>query len=230
MEEIIAAAQAAQIHEFIRALPDGYETLVGERGTQLSGGQKQRVAIARAFLKAPKIFVLDEATSALDTQSEQAIHAALQTLTKGCTTISIAHRLSTIQHSQIIAVMNKGLIVEHGTHASLSANPGGAYFALLSKYNNAVNEAEDTFDTNNVDAVVKASKRSLLSSLSKRKSSAIIFGTGNGMVTRSPPLLSPMLEALLFYHIKVLRPCLVEITLMKKKKWVRILKRSWKMQ
>jgi ATP-binding cassette, subfamily B (MDR/TAP), member 1 len=102
MEEVISAAKSAQIHDFIVSLPDGYDTLVGEKGTQLSGGQKQRVAIARAFLKAPKIFVLDEATSALDTQSERAIQDALLHLTAGSTTISIAHRLSTIKDCNLI--------------------------------------------------------------------------------------------------------------------------------
>jgi ATP-binding cassette subfamily B (MDR/TAP) protein 1 len=102
MEDVISAAKSAQIHDFIVSLPDGYDTLVGEKGTQLSGGQKQRVAIARAFLKAPKVFVLDEATSALDTQSERAIQDALIHLTAGCTTISIAHRLSTIKDCNLI--------------------------------------------------------------------------------------------------------------------------------
>jgi ATP-binding cassette subfamily B (MDR/TAP) protein 1 len=102
MEEVIYAAKSAQIHDFIVSLPDGYDTLVGEKGTQLSGGQKQRVAIARAFLKAPKVFVLDEATSALDSQSERAIQEALLKLTAGSTTISIAHRLSTIKDCNLI--------------------------------------------------------------------------------------------------------------------------------
>jgi ATP-binding cassette subfamily B (MDR/TAP) protein 1 len=102
MEEVISAAESAQIHNFIVSLPDGYDTLVGEKGTQLSGGQKQRVAIARAFLKAPKVFVLDEATSALDSQSERAIQGALLKLTAGSTTISIAHRLSTIKDCNLI--------------------------------------------------------------------------------------------------------------------------------
>jgi ATP-binding cassette, subfamily B (MDR/TAP), member 1 len=163
--------------------------MVGEKGTQLSGGQKQRVAIARAFLKAPKIFVLDEATSALDTQSERAIHAALQTLTKGCTTISIAHRLSTIQHSQIIAVMSHGEIIEQGTHASLSAT-GGTYAALLSKYNNAAIEAEGGNDDDefikddNPSAIIaqdKVSKRSLSLSLSSNREVSGVIGTvGSG--------------------------------------------------
>jgi len=105
VEDVMSAAKSAQIHDFIVSLPDGYDTLVGEKGTQLSGGQKQRVAIARAFLKAPKVFVLDEATSALDTQSERAIQNALKRLTAGSTTISIAHRLSTIKDCNLIVGM-----------------------------------------------------------------------------------------------------------------------------
>jgi ATP-binding cassette, subfamily B (MDR/TAP), member 1 len=141
IEEIIAAAKAAQIHDFIATLPHGYDTMVGEKGTQLSGGQKQRVAIARTILRAPKVFVLDEATSALDTQSERAIQDALQTLTAGSTTISIAHRLSTIRDSNIIAVMDKGMIIEQGTHEQLIA-ARGAYSILVEKYEKAVEAGE----------------------------------------------------------------------------------------
>ncbi|KAL4522657.1 hypothetical protein Ndes2526B_g00998 [Nannochloris sp. 'desiccata'] len=145
MEDVISAAKSAQIHDFIVSLPDGYDTLVGEKGTQLSGGQKQRVAIARAFLKAPKVFVLDEATSALDTQSERAIQDALLHLTAGCTTISIAHRLSTIKDCDLIVVVSHGSVIEHGTHDELK-NADGGYSALLSKYMKAVKgeEEEDT--------------------------------------------------------------------------------------
>jgi ATP-binding cassette subfamily B (MDR/TAP) protein 1 len=141
MEEIIAAAKAAQIHDFIATLPNGYDTMVGEKGTQLSGGQKQRVAIARTILRAPKVFVLDEATSALDTQSERAIQDALHTLTAGSTTIAIAHRLSTIRDSNIIAVVDRGMIIEQGTHQELVA-ARGAYFTLVEKYEKAVEAGE----------------------------------------------------------------------------------------
>ncbi len=141
MEEVIAAAKAAQIHDFIVTLPNGYDTLVGEKGTQLSGGQKQRVAIARTILRQPKVFVLDEATSALDSQSERAIQEALLKLTAGSTTIAIAHRLSTIRDSNIIAVMDRGSIIEQGTHQQLVAAQG-AYSILVSKYEKAIEAGE----------------------------------------------------------------------------------------
>jgi ATP-binding cassette subfamily B protein len=125
-EEVIAAAQAAQIHERILQLPNGYETVVGPRGYVLSGGEKQRVAIARVLLKNPRILILDEATSALDTRSERLIQAALAELQMGRTTLAIAHRLSTILSADQILVMNAGRIVERGTHAELLER-GGLY-------------------------------------------------------------------------------------------------------
>src|SRR6266436_3860721 len=118
-EEMIAAAKAAAIHERIMELDDGYDTIVGERGYKLSGGEKQRIAIARVILKNPRILILDEATSALDTHSERLIQAALEPLMKGRTTLAIAHRLSTILAADIILVVNKGEIVERGTHDEL---------------------------------------------------------------------------------------------------------------
>ncbi|HEY6608951.1 MAG TPA: ABC transporter ATP-binding protein [Candidatus Limnocylindria bacterium] len=124
MEEIEAAAQAAAIHDRILELPDGYETIVGERGYKLSGGEKQRVAIARALLKEPAILIFDEATSALDTVSERLIQAALAGLMEGRTTIAIAHRLSTILRADQILVMERGRIVERGTHAELIRQEG----------------------------------------------------------------------------------------------------------
>ncbi len=130
MEEIDEAARAAAIYERIHELPDGYDTVVGERGYKLSGGEKQRVAIARVLLKDPRILILDEATSALDTVSERLIQAALQRLMEGRTTIAIAHRLSTILRADQILVMSRGRIVERGTHAELLRQEG--LYATLS--------------------------------------------------------------------------------------------------
>lgn len=118
-EEVYAASLGANAHEFILSLPDGYETLVGEKGVNLSGGQRQRIAIARAFLKNPRILIMDEATSALDSQSETLVQAALDKLMEGRTTVIIAHRLTTIQSADRIFVLNHGQIVEQGRHAAL---------------------------------------------------------------------------------------------------------------
>ncbi|WP_438022432.1 ABC transporter ATP-binding protein [Sorangium sp. So ce233] len=123
-EEVEAAARAANAHDFIQRFPEGYRTLVGERGVQLSGGQKQRVAIARAVLKNPRLLVLDEATSALDTESEHLVKAALDTLMKGRTTLIIAHRLSTVMGADRVLVMDGGKIVQSGAHAALVAQDG----------------------------------------------------------------------------------------------------------
>jgi subfamily B ATP-binding cassette protein MsbA len=128
-EEIVAAATAAHAMEFIRDLPQGLNTLVGEKGVRLSGGQRQRIAIARAILKNAPILILDEATSALDSESERHVQAALETLMQGRTTLVIAHRLSTIEKADRIVVMQKGKIVETGTHAELLAQ-GGIYAQL----------------------------------------------------------------------------------------------------
>src|SRR5262249_31031178 len=122
--EIIDAARRAHAHEFITALPEGYESLVGERGVKLSGGQRQRLAIARAILAAPEILILDEATSNLDTESEQYIQQSMQDLLKGRTSFVIAHRLSTITHADIIVVIEAGRIVERGTHDELMRSRG----------------------------------------------------------------------------------------------------------
>lgn len=123
-EDIVAAARAASIHDFIESLPDGYATMVGERGLKLSGGEKQRVAIARTLLKNPAILIFDEATSALDSKSEQAIQAQLKEIARERTTLVIAHRLSTIADAGQILVLDHGRIVERGTHASLIAADG----------------------------------------------------------------------------------------------------------
>ncbi len=122
--DIVQAAKAANAHEFILGLPEGYDTQIGERGAKLSGGQKQRLAITRAFLRDPRILILDEATSALDSESEQLIQSALNKLMVGRTTLIIAHRLSTIMHADKIVVLDKGRLVEMGTHAALLAKKG----------------------------------------------------------------------------------------------------------
>ena len=131
MELIIQAARIAGAHEFISQLPEGYDTVVGERGSSLSGGQRQRIAIARALITAPRILIFDEATSALDYESEKIINANLVTIKKGRTTFIIAHRLSTIADCDLILAMDNGKIVESGTHADLLAQ-GGYYHHLHS--------------------------------------------------------------------------------------------------
>jgi len=125
-EEVQAAARAAQAHDFILGLEDGYETVVGERGVTLSGGQKQRVAIARAFIMNPRVLILDDATASVDSQTERLIREAMEALRVGRTTFVIAHRLSTVQRADQILVLKEGRIVERGTHASL-LNAGGFY-------------------------------------------------------------------------------------------------------
>jgi ATP-binding cassette subfamily B protein len=127
--ELEAAARAANIHDFIMGLPDGYDTITGERGYRLSGGEKQRIALARVILKDPRILVLDEATSHLDSESEALIQEALKHVMAGRTSIVIAHRLSTILAADLILVMDRGQIVEHGTHEQLLSH-GGLYASL----------------------------------------------------------------------------------------------------
>lgn len=130
-EEVVAVAKAANAHEFISGLPQGYDTMVGEKGIQLSGGQKQRVAIARAIVKDPRILLLDEATSALDAESERVVQDALDRVMVSRTTLVVAHRLSTIKGADVIAVLREGKIVERGRHEALMRISGGAYASLV---------------------------------------------------------------------------------------------------
>jgi ATP-binding cassette subfamily B protein len=140
-EQVEAAARAAQIHELIVSLPDGYDTPVGERGYRFSGGEKQRIAIARTILRNPPVLILDEATSALDTETERAVQLALDDLSHGRTTIAIAHRLSTVRDADQILVLDAGRIVERGTHEEL-LELGGRYAALTSDHGSAGAETD----------------------------------------------------------------------------------------
>ncbi len=124
MIEILAAAQVAEAHDFIMELPNGYDTIVGERGQKLSGGQRQRISIARAVLDDPPILVLDEATSSVDNETEAAIQRSLERITRDRTTIVIAHRLSTIRHADRIYVLDQGRLAEHGHHEDLLESEG----------------------------------------------------------------------------------------------------------
>ena len=140
--EVRQAAKLAHIHEFIEGLPDKYETMVGERGLMISGGEKQRVAIARTILKEPSIFLFDEATSALDSKTEREIYKSLLEVSSDRTTIIIAHRLSTVVHADEIIVLDKGRVVERGTHGSLQ-ELGGLYAEMWQRQQRiALHESE----------------------------------------------------------------------------------------
>lgn len=138
-EQLYAVSEAANAHAFILDLPEGYDTIIGERGVKLSGGQKQRISIARALLKDAPILILDEATSSVDTETENLMQQALQRLMKGRTTITIAHRLSTVHSADLIAVLVEGRIVERGTHEQLIARNG--YYRRLTETQPAITDA-----------------------------------------------------------------------------------------
>ena len=140
-EEVREAARMAQVAAFIEALPDGYDTTVGERGLKLSGGEKQRVAIARTILKGPPILILDEATSALDTATEREIQSAIEEVSHNRTALVIAHRLSTVVNADSIIVLQDGMIAEQGTHGELIAR-GGLYAAMWDRQREADEAAE----------------------------------------------------------------------------------------
>ena len=160
-EEIVAAAKAAEIHDFIVQLPDGYDTPVGEHGSKLSGGQRQRIAIARAILRHPAILILDEATAALDVETEASINATLNSLRKGRNVLCVTHRLALIENFDVIYVLHEGKIVESGTHAELIANKN-MYYNLIQKQSGFVVN-EDTYQVKVKPSYLKAIP--LLSSL-----------------------------------------------------------------
>ncbi|CAN6244653.1 unnamed protein product [Urochloa humidicola] len=204
-EEVAAAAKAANAHDFISQLPQGYDTQVGERGIQLSGGQKQRIAIARAILKSPKILLLDEATSALDTESERAVQEALDLASIGRTTIVVAHRLSTIRNADLIAVMQSGEVKEQGSHDDLIAKENGLYSTLV-----RLQKTKDSGEANEIDgigttsAAIGQSNRDNMSrrfSSAPRSSSARSVGDArdDGNIEK-PSLSSPSFKRLLMLN------------------------------
>ncbi|KAL6634185.1 hypothetical protein ACP70R_026856 [Stipagrostis hirtigluma subsp. patula] len=179
LEEIIAAAKAANAHDFISQLPQGYDTQVGERGVQLSGGQKQRIAIARAIVKSPKILLLDEATSALDTESEQMVQKALDMASAGRTNLIVAHRLSTIQNADTIAVMHTGEVKELGSYDTLIAHENGIYTSLTRLQQ--TRDSSEIDQVNGIDNTFAVVEQSISHNISKRFSTASRSSSSNSM-------------------------------------------------
>ncbi|KAF4963951.1 hypothetical protein FSARC_8086 [Fusarium sarcochroum] len=178
-ELVIEAAKKANAHDFVSALPEGYETNVGERGFLLSGGQKQRIAIARAVVSDPKILLLDEATSALDTKSEGVVQAALENAAEGRTTITIAHRLSTIRDAHNIVVMTEGRIVEQGTHNELLEKKS-AYYNLVSAQNIAAAEEMSAEE----QAAIDEEEETLIRKMTTEKQAAIVADPNDNIAAR----------------------------------------------
>ncbi|CAI0628621.1 unnamed protein product [Linum tenue] len=184
MNEVVAAATAANAHGFIRQLPEGYETKVGERGALLSGGQKQRIAIARAIIKNPVILLLDEATSALDSESEKVVQDALDQACMGRTTLVVAHKLSTIRNADLIAVVSNGSVIETGSHNDL-INTTNGHYAKLAKM-----QRQFSCDEQNPDTRVSSVTRSSAGRLSTGKSSPAFFASPLPAIDSPKPVLS----------------------------------------
>ncbi|KAM7509591.1 hypothetical protein LguiA_020044 [Lonicera macranthoides] len=194
MDEVIAAATAANAHNFIRQLPEGYETKVGERGGLLSGGQKQRIAIARAIIKNPVILLLDEATSALDSESEKLVQTALDQASMGRTTLVVAHKLSTIRNADLIGVMSGGSIIEQGSHDDLINKINGHYAKLAKLQRQFTIDDQEHVEP----GVISSVARSSASRISTGKSSPAVFASPSPMgdpklVTYPPPSFSRLL-------------------------------------
>ncbi|CAK7348533.1 unnamed protein product [Dovyalis caffra] len=197
IEDIRAAAELANAAKFIDKLPQGFDTMVGEHGTQLSGGQKQRIAIARAILKNPRILLLDEATSALDAESERVVQEALDKIMVDRTTVIVAHRLTTVRNADMIAVIHRGKMVERGTHSELLQDPDGAYSQLVRlqeinrESDQAAHESEITMESFRQSSQRRSVRRSISRSISRgssigssRHSFSLPFGLATGFSVR----------------------------------------------